>query len=200
MLTRRDDLAPRLDETTRTWLDQTLTDAADHPSTDSWERGFARAGRHCGAELADPVRVLILHTARPGITTLTRLYEHGSAAERRAVLLALAHLDSISPPDAGLPLIHDALRTHDIRLVAAAVGDYGGRHLDAHAWRHAVLKCLFTDVPLTTVAQLEERAHGDRELARMLLDYADERTAAGRAVPPDLPRLLTLTGEPPEES
>lgn len=95
-------------------------------------------------------------------------------------------------PDA-LPLIEDALRTNDTRLVAAAVGPYAARHLDPHNWRHAVLKCLFTGVPVDEVAELPRRAHADAELARMLADYADERTAAGRPVPEDLHRVLTLT-------
>jgi hypothetical protein len=33
----------------------------------------------------------------------------------------------------------------------------------------------------------------------MLRDHAAERTAAGRDVPDDLGRLLTLTGEEPKE-
>lgn len=95
-------------------------------------------------------------------------------------------------PDA-LPLVEDALRTNDTRLVAAALGPYAARHLDAHNWRHAVLKCLFTGVPVDAVAGLAERARADAELARMLGDHAEERTAAGRPVPEDLRRVLALT-------
>ncbi|MQT05673.1 EboA domain-containing protein, partial [Streptomyces jumonjinensis] len=153
----------------------------------------------CGHDNADPVRTLLLTRARPDAPTLTRLYQHGTAAERRALLLALPHLDSLTPPTAALPLIEDALRTNDTRLIAAAVGPYAARHLDPHSWRHAILKCLFTGVPTDAVADLAHRAHGDTELARMLTDYASERTAAGRDTPPDLTRLLTLTGEPNEE-
>jgi hypothetical protein len=97
------------------------------------------------------------------------------------------------PGPEALPLVEDALRTNDTRLVAAAVGPYAARHLDPHGWRHAVLKCLFTGVPVHEVAELPRRAHADHELARMLGDYADERTAAGRPVPEDLYRVLALT-------
>ncbi|MGE6735924.1 EboA domain-containing protein, partial [Streptomyces sp. NPDC059900] len=90
------------------------------------------------------------------------------------------------------PLVEDALRTNDTRLVAAAVGPYAARHLPPHDWRHAVLKCLFTGVPLDAVCELDRRAHADAELARMLDDYAGERTAAGRTVPGDLHRVLAL--------
>ncbi|KUO19906.1 sugar phosphate isomerase [Streptomyces dysideae] len=190
----RDHLAPRLPATARTWLDQALAEAAAHPGTHGpisvWELRLAEAGRRCGPEHADAARVLILHAARADADALTRVYFQGTAAERRAVLHALPHL--VPGPNA-LPLVEDALRTNDTRLLAAAVGPYAARHLDAHQWRHAVLKCLFTGVPVDTVADLEHRAHADAELARMLGDYAAERTAAGRPVPEDLHRVLTLT-------
>ena len=98
-------------------------------------------------------------------------------------------------PDA-LPIVEDALRTNDTRLVAAALGPYAARHLDDHNWRHAILKCLFTGVPVDAVAGLPMRARADAELARMLADYADERTAAGRPVPDDLHHVLALTEHP----
>ncbi|MBA0052227.1 sugar phosphate isomerase [Streptomyces sp. AJS327] len=205
-------LEMRLDAAARAWLHRALDDAADAASATRrpadppggqpprWERHFAEAGRRCRtthrtgpadtAERTDPreaARVLLLHAAAADAPTLTRLYEHGTADERRAVLRALPHL--VTGPDA-LPLVEDALRTHDTRLLAAAVGPYAAAHLDPHAWRHAVLKCLFTGVPLSAVAHLGRRAHGDTELARMLTAYADERRAADRPVPADLHRAL----------
>jgi hypothetical protein len=178
----------------RAWLDQALAEAAAHPGTHGpisvWELRLAEAGRRCGPEHADAARLLILHAARADTTALTRVYRQGTAAERRAVLHALPHL--VPGPDA-LPIVEDALRTNDTRLVTAAVGPYAARHLDPHQWRHAVLKCLFTGVPVDAVADLDRRAHADTELARMLGDYAAERTAAGRPVPEDLPRVLALT-------
>ncbi len=178
----------------RAWLDQALDEAAAHPGRHGpisvWELRLAEAGRRCGSAYADAVRVLILHAARADTDALTRVYRQGTAAERRAVLHALPHL--VPGPDA-LPLVEDALRTNDTRLLAAAVGPYAARHLPAQHWRHAVLKCLFTGVPVDAVADLDRRADGDAELARMLRDYAAERTAAGRPVPEDLYRVLTLT-------
>ncbi|MFE3825384.1 EboA domain-containing protein [Streptomyces sp. NPDC059092] len=180
------------------WLDAALAEASaaagqqDTGAAAPWELRFAAAGRHCGQDHADAVRILLLHRAGAGTATLTRLYHRGNAAERRAVLLALP--ERVTGPGA-LPLVEDALRTNDTRLVAAAVGPYAAAHLDAHAWRHAVLKCLFTEVALDAVAELAPRAHGDAELARMLRDFAAERSAAGRPVPADLHRALHLTGE-----
>jgi hypothetical protein len=203
----RKELDAQLPDAARAWLDEALAEAAhaaDAPqaarspyAASAWELRFAAAGRHCGQDHADAVRTLLLAEARADNATLTRLYHQGTAAERRAVLLALHPL--VESP-AALPLVEDALRTNDTRLVTAAVGPYAAAHLDPHSWRHAVLKCLFTGVPVDAVAGLRSRAAGDSELARMLADYAAERTAAGRDVPPDLNRVLTLTGEQSEES
>ncbi|MER8153595.1 EboA domain-containing protein [Streptomyces sp. NPDC094472] len=208
----------RLDEAGRAWLDGALTEAAKAgPQADDsgsasgprsasgparWELDFASAGRHVRSarpapgdptphDLPDAARILLLHAADADAATAARLYAQGTGAERRAVLLALPHL-RLDASDA-VPLVEDALRTNDTRLVAAAVGPYAARHLSPHSWRQAVLKCLFTGVPLTAVAEWERRARGDTELARMLTDYARERTAAGRPVPADLDRVLALT-------
>ncbi|MFJ5801682.1 EboA domain-containing protein [Streptomyces decoyicus] len=203
-------LRARLDAPARTWLSTALTEAAQGAEPTpaagvppAWEMRFASAGRCCtrrepphepDPEAAEAARVLMLCTARADAPTVTRFAAHGTAAERRAVLLALPYLE-LGP--AATPLVEDALRTNDTWLVAAAVGPYAARYLDAHAWRHAVLKCLFTGVPLSAVAGLAPRARGDAELARMLRDYARERTAAGRALPDDLRRALALTEPTP---
>jgi hypothetical protein len=204
--TRADVEAALPDDTARAWFADALADAAGaakappaSPSpyiSHTWELRFAAAGRHCGHDNADATRTLLLVEARAGLETLTRLYQQGSAAERRAVLRALPSL--VEGPHA-VHLVEDALRSNDTSLVAAAVGPYAAAHLDPHAWRHAVLKCLFTGVPLDAVASLAQRAAGDGELARMLTDYATERTSAGRDVPHDLGRVLTLTGAKPKE-
>ncbi|MFD5900780.1 EboA domain-containing protein [Streptomyces microflavus] len=224
MLKSRKELDAELDGTARAWLDGALAEAAhdatardaaraqadggagttppDSPyASPPWELRYAAAGRHCGPAHADSVRSLLLIEARAPLPSVTRLYEQGTAAERRAVLLTL---DRLGLGDRALPLVEDALRTNDTRLVAAAVGPYAAAHLDPHAWRHAVLKCLFTGVPVDAVARLGERARGDAELARMLSDFAAERTAAGRDVPADLRTALALAlttpAAPTEES
>ncbi|MGW2086221.1 EboA domain-containing protein [Streptomyces sp. NPDC001880] len=212
LLTRKE-LDAQLGGAARAWLDEALAEAehsATHQDTEqpggpyaapSWELRYAAAGRHCGLEHADSVRALLLIEARVALPALTRLYEQGTAAERRAVLLTLHQLD-LGPT--ALPLVEDALRTNDTRLVAAAVGPYAAAHLDPHNWRHAILKCLFTGVPVGAVDGLSRRARGDAELARMLGDFAAERIAAGRSVPADLTRVLALTNPgaaaPTEES
>jgi hypothetical protein len=193
-------LNAHLTQAARGWLGRALDEATDHPGTQGplsvWELRLAEAGRRCGTEHADAVRVLILHAARADADALTRVYRQGTADERRAVLHALPHL--VSGPDV-LHLVEDALRTNDTRLVAAALGPYAARHLAPHHWRHGVLKCLFTGVRVDEITDLARRAHGDRELARMLGAFAEERTAAGRPVPEDLHRVLALTAPAPAD-
>ncbi|MCE6996292.1 EboA domain-containing protein [Saccharothrix sp. S26] len=118
---------------------------------------------------------------------LTDLYRHGDDAERRGVLRALASVGD-EVPEAGVDLVKDALRSNDTRLVAAALGPFAATHLDAHTWRHGVLKCLFLGIPLAAVAGLDRRA--DAELERMVAAFAEERRAAGRTVPDDALYLL----------
>ncbi|MFF1919678.1 EboA domain-containing protein [Streptomyces sp. NPDC058221] len=206
LLTRKE-LDAQLGGAARAWLDEALAEAAHaaaHPddalagnvyAVPPWELRYAAAGRHCGLEHADSARALLLVAAEAGQAALTRIYEQGTAAERRAVLLTLPALDIGAT---ALPLVEDALRANDTTLIAAAVGPYAGDHLDPHNWRHAVLKCLFTGVPVSAIGQLAGRAAGDAELARMLGDFAAERTAAGRSVPADLHRVLALTAPGPD--
>ncbi|NYI76340.1 EboA domain-containing protein [Nocardioides panzhihuensis] len=155
----------------------------------------------------DDVRVRLLVALGRGLaddadtlsTELHDLYRFGDADERRAVLLGLGHLeDAIG--DRAVDLLHDAMRTNDPRLVAAAMGTYAAR-LDAAAWRQGVLKCLFVGVPLRLVAGLEPADDpADDELRRMVADYAAERTAAGREVPADALSLLPAPTQTTRES
>ena len=137
----------------------------------------------------DAARALLLAAVPlngPALATLAEtVYRRGDAAERRAVLRALALLPVA---EHAVELVTDALRTHDTRLVAAALGPYGARHLDPNAWRHAVLKCLHTHIPLTAVAGLTARRH-EPELVRMAKEWAHELRCAGRPVSTDPNRL-----------
>ncbi|GAA1634376.1 EboA domain-containing protein [Catellatospora bangladeshensis] len=180
------------------WLDEALRRVAADPSVIS--RLFPAAARRCGRGpvgvpgwTADEAARAVLLATLPAEHTAGQaraLYRHGDAAEKRAVLRALPLLP-LGP--SAVELLHDAIRTNDTRLVAAALGPYAV-HLDAAAWRQAVLKCVFMGIPLSVVDGLEHRA--DAELAAMLAGVADERDAAGRQLPADAAALLDrLTAE-----
>ncbi|MCF4129921.1 EboA domain-containing protein [Methylobacterium sp. SyP6R] len=55
-------------------------------------------------------------------------------------------------------------------------------------WSQMVLKAVFVGLPLGPIVGLDARANP--HLASMLRDFASERVAAGRPVPPDLARCL----------
>jgi hypothetical protein len=136
----------------------------------------------------DAVRTLLLAAdPRRQPEALADIYMRGDAAERRSVLRALGVLGTrYDDSDLLIALLHDALRTNDSRLVAAALGPFGARHLDQRSYRQAALKCLHMGIPIDAVAGLCDRT--DPDLVRMVLAYADE-LAAGRPVPVDVRRL-----------
>lgn len=196
-------LATELPPSAASWLAVATRRVHDDPT--AIRVVFPTVGRHCGRArlhvepLAgwtcdDAVRAVLLVdltlTGDALAGEIGDLYRYGDAAERRAVLRALPLLDV---DDRLVWVVEDALRTNDTRLVAAALGPYASRWLDQAVWRHGVLKCLFVGVPLDAVADLATRA--DVELARMCVDYARERTAAGRPVPHDLRRVLSAFPE-----
>jgi hypothetical protein len=211
-------LAAQLTHPQADWLACAIAEVAADPA--ALATRSAAAGRRCGRALLGParepapttpaqtgpppealvwtvddaVRALLLHALPLRGAALAAgaadLYHRGDAAERRGVLRALAVLDL---GDRAVPVAADAVRTNDPRLLTAALGPYGAEHLDAHAYRYAVLKCVSTGVPLTAVAGLDRR--GDAELARMLRAHADEQAAAGRALPAELrAQLRAVTG------
>jgi hypothetical protein len=190
------------------WL--TGAEASVRADPDTVGRFFAQADRRLGREpLPDrPTRLSQWTAGQAGralllaalleapdpVDRIVAVYQQGDAAERLAVLKALPLLPIGA---AAAPLLHDALRTNDTRLVAAALGPYAV-HLDVATWRQGVIKCVFMGVPLTYVDGLDERADGD--LAAMLAALAEERIAAGRTMPADAVALLDRLSPTPARS
>ncbi|MCD2441333.1 EboA domain-containing protein [Agromyces sp. SYSU K20354] len=201
---------------THPWTANAVTDIAAEPQRIAVL--FPAAGRAVGREpvdaAADPLGlrhgtaddlareqlVGALLAALPpdgAAAALGELYRYGDDAERRGVLRGLnaAPEQPQAVVSTGLELVADALRTNDTRLVAAALGDFAGAHLDDHAWRHGVLKALFMGIPVDVVARLDDRA--DDELARMAAGLVAERRAAGREINDDMTRLAHSTTTTP---
>ncbi|MFI1352737.1 EboA domain-containing protein [Streptomyces sp. NPDC020898] len=180
----------------RVWLDTALTRIGADPS--SIRTLFPAVRRHCGrAPLPDgrtvdeAARALLLAALplrdQALVDEVTALHRYGDPAEQRAVLRALPQVDA-DGTGRFLDLVRQTLRGNDNTLIEAALGPYAAAHLPADEYRQAVLKCVFCEIPLARVAGLDDRA--DAELARMLSDFARERTAAGRPVPEDIAPLL----------
>lgn len=139
----------------------------------------------------DAARVVLILTdaARAPDGAIARaltLYHQGDARERCAVLRALSLLPGAATDAAALPAVLDAMRTSQGELLEAALCDnpYASRHLPQPEWRKAALKVVFVGMSLGRVTHVVERA--DAELAQSLLDLAEEREAATRAVPPEI--------------
>jgi hypothetical protein len=65
---------------------------------------------------------------------------------------------------------------------------YPSLYLDNLAWNQMVLKALFVSSPLNQIQGLQQRANP--QLSQMLTDYASERQAAKRTVPPEIWELV----------
>jgi hypothetical protein len=71
---------------------------------------------------------------------------------------------------------------------------YPAEHFSEIAWKQALLKSIFVGAPTWRINGIDRRLSED--LARMALDYAEERRSAGREVPPALWLLLGPYGAP----
>lgn len=140
--------------------------------------------------LADAGRAVLLLTRAGGAQETSLVadeaiacYEQGDAGEQRSWLKAVALLPQ---PSRFLPLVIDACRTNILPNFEAVACEnpYPADYFPERNFNQLVLKALFNSVALARIVGLERRANA--ELARMARDYAAERQAAGRTVPPDI--------------
>jgi hypothetical protein len=190
-----EELAERVEPDQLGWVNDAAREVALDPG--AIRTRFPAVGRAVGRQPLDPEAdpedehawtiddaartVLLVELGSAAEAELDDLYRHGDAAERRGVLRALPYL---SLGDRAVYLVDDAIRTNDTRLIAAALGAYASAHLDEAAYNQAVLKCVFSGIPIGPLDGLPGRA--TPELARMLAAFAHERVAAGRDVPADV--------------
>jgi hypothetical protein len=123
----------------------------------------------------------------PFVESLDKLFASGEVGELVALYQALPVLPYQS---AHALRASEGTRTN-IKSVFCAVAHqnpYPAEHLEEGRWNQMVLKSLFIDAPLAPIIGLDERANP--ALARMLIDYAHERWAAGRTVSPELWRCV----------
>ena len=144
-----------------------------------------------GWSVTDAARVLVLS----GLPAAPQPF-----AERFRALCRTADVAELVALYRGLPLYPDpaaleeqvgeGLRSN-MRGVFEAIAHhnpYPKAHFDDHRWNHMVLKALFIGSPLAPIQGLDERANP--ELARIMLDFAHERWAAGRPVPFEIWRCV----------
>jgi hypothetical protein len=130
------------------------------------------------------------------VADVTACFEQGDAREQASWLRGAALLPG---PERFLPVVIDACRTNILTVFEAVACEnpYPAMHFPELNFNQMILKALFNGVALARVVGLETRANPT--LARMASDYADERRAAGRPVPADLP-LATAVATTPSTS
>ena len=116
-------------------------------------------------------------------------------------LFATADLNELATLYAALPLLPypetyvkraaEGVRTTMTRVFDAIAlnNPYPHDYLPTEAWNQLVLKAVFNARPLHQIYGLDQRRNA--ALARMLVDYAHERWAAGRALTPEVWRLVS---------
>ena len=186
------------------WLRERLADVGERP--EAIRPVFPAVGRKIGRGPLDPEgsdddvhawtiddagrTLLLAGLGERAADELPDLYRFGDAAERRGLLRALPYLPI---GDAALGLVDDAIRTNDTSLIAAALGPYATEHLDDAGYSQAVLKCVFSGIPIAPLDGIPERVTPDG--ARMLAAFVHERIAAGRDVPAEV--WLVIDRHPP---
>ncbi len=141
--------------------------------------------------LSDAARILFLCSLPPGGKPFAQRFRALCQSADMAELVALYRGLPLYPePEQLLDQVGEGLRSN-MRAVFEAIAQHSPfpqKHFDPHRWNHMVLKALFIDSPLAPIQGLDERANFD--LARIMCDFAHERWAAGRRVPPMIWRCV----------
>ena len=206
-------LRSRLTAAGRAWLEQELVATVPGRPLDQILRAHTAASRHAGRgalqvtadELAsvraldpdlslaqwtmdDAARaVLLLAVAQASPSQFqdvaTACYDQGDAREQQSWLRALPVFPQ---PDRFLSTAIDACRTNIVPLFEAIACEnpFPARYFPDRNFNQLVLKALFNGIAMNRIVGLSGRLN--QELARMAADYAAERRAAGRSVPPDI--------------
>jgi hypothetical protein len=196
---------PRVDEAGWLWLEQAMS-AAPTATLDQLSSTYTQVAARVGTggllpaadadagfghwTVADAARAgLLLTIAEQGVdadvfvSAAVGCYQRGDSTEQRSWLKSTAILPR---PERLLSTIIDACRTNILPLFEAVACEnpYPAQHFPERNFNQMVLKALFNGVALSRVVGLASRLNAD--LTRMAGDYADERRAAGRAVPSDI--------------
>ncbi|KEO71877.1 EboA domain-containing protein [Anditalea andensis] len=121
------------------------------------------------------------------IASLDKLYETADMDEQISLFGALPLLPY---PEMLIKRAADGIRTNITAVFDAITlhNPYPKEFLHEEAWNQMVLKAVFMQRPLYRIYRADERTNP--ELARMLIDFAHERRAAGRKVWPELWRFV----------
>jgi hypothetical protein len=210
-------LAARVDRASIDWLERSASDIASGASHARFTALISTASRHSprralapsSHEIAqafdlvegwNPERWTVLECARVLLVLSRPDLARNSAVEAIEEAFRYADVGEMCALHRSLVLLPEPARfvwragegcRSSMRAVfeaAACDTPFPVKNFDDLAWRQLVIKALFVEAPLWRVYGLDTRL--DPELARMALDLAEERRAAGRNVQHEL--WLTL--------
>lgn len=196
------------------WLSQ----QGDINHAAAFNAAFAMMPRKTGKGIINisPEQAEQLNTIRPGFTIegwtadrLGRVYLllSADASDRERYLAIIenlflaAEMNELVALYSALPLLPyadlwvkrcaEGIRSNIGSVLEAIMyhNPYPAEHLPEAAWNQLVMKAIFTDKRLDLITGLNER--NNPELARILMDFARERGAAGRSVVPELWHLAS---------
>jgi|APSaa5957512535_1039671.scaffolds.fasta_scaffold03896_6 hypothetical protein len=135
------------------------------------------------------LRALSLLPGEEQAAFVRQVYLRGDFREQAAVLQSLSFLPR---PEQFLELAIDACRTNvlDVFEAIACENAYPAAMFPEAAFNQMVLKAIFLAVLVGRITDLGNRA--TPELKRMVVAFASERRAAGRAVPDDVDLIVNL--------
>ncbi|MFD2569832.1 EboA domain-containing protein [Spirosoma soli] len=121
------------------------------------------------------------------VKTITQLFKAGELNELVALYSALPVL---AFPEAWRFQATEGIRNNiaDVQSAIMLHNPYPADYFDEAAWNQMILKAFFTDKDVTQIIGLDERKNA--RLAQTLADYAAERRAAGRSLPPNIEQLM----------
>ncbi len=209
-------LAARLDAETGTWLAERADALAAAPDERALQLAFALVSRRLprralqpsadeltAAEhllpgwspqtwsLVDAGRILLLASLPAQVDVFARQFRKlCETAEVGEAISLYRGLPLYPCPEALEPQVAEGLRgnVRDVFEAIAHHNPYPHAVFDRHRWNHMVLKALFIGSSLAPIQGLDVRAN--EELARIMLDFAHERRAAGRPVPAEIWRCV----------
>jgi hypothetical protein len=137
------------------------------------------------------VRALEVVPRDEQVPFVRQVYLRGDFHEQVAVLRSLIFLPE---PARFTDLAIEACRTNvlDVFAAIACENPFGARYMPEPNFNQMVLKAIFMGLDTHRIIGLKTRATTD--LKRMVADFASERRAAGRVVPPDTEYILAIEG------
>jgi hypothetical protein len=189
-------LRARIDAPATRWLDEAMSST----SSDELCRAYTAAPKHVGRapigareydgwNADDAARCVLLLGAAERLepqafaAAAVECFERGDSREQQSWLRALSLMPE---PERFRETAVDACRTNIVPLFEsiACENPYPARFFPELSFNQLVLKAMFNNIALARIVGLRDRSNA--ELTRMAADYAAERRAAGRSVPPDI--------------